>query len=426
MTAPQAHQPLVTSLVSAGTLFNVRDRARQVASLFGLHTMQATRLVTAVSEIARNTVNFATEGHAAFGFERAGPRQPQQYVVVTFTDKGPGIPDVEAALSGAPRRKGKTPLGLQSARRLVDQFEIQSRAGSGTTVTLKMAIPRSAGPFDAAALPAMVDALVRQKPPSPLEELERQNREMLAALEELRLRQDELQKADERKNHFVAMLAHELRTPLGTLQMTQEIISRNLLLGPDMLAKRLEVMGRQTHQMARLISELMDVSRVSQGKIDLDLQPVEINELVEQTLEMCAADINARQHTLTVRREAPDLWAQGDATRLKQVFGNLLQNASRYTPTGGRIQVRIAREGGQAVIEVSDDGTGIAADTLPHIFDLFVQGNPGAVGGHSGLGIGLTLARRLIEGHHGTVTAQSNGPGQGSVFTVRLPLETAA
>lgn len=417
---------LMTSLVSAGTLFNVRDRTRQVAQLFGLHRLQTTRLVTAVSEIARNTVNFATEGSAVFGFEQAKAPSDVQYVVISLEDKGPGIPDLADLLAGLPGRRDKAPLGLLGAKRLVDVFEIASQPGVGTTVSLKMAVPRSMGIFDATALESIADALLQQAPPSPLEELERQNRDMLVTLDELRLRQGELERADERKNHFVAMLAHELRTPLGTLQMTLDIMGRKTNLSPQDLAHRLDVMGRQTAQMATLISDLMDVSRVSQGKLELSLAPVDLNELLNQSTEMCAAAVQGRGHTLSISHDARELWSLGDATRLKQVFGNLLQNAARYTPSGGHIQVRTARTRRQAQIEITDNGVGISADLLPHVFDLFVQGHPGAVEGHSGLGIGLTLVRHLVEEHQGTVTAHSQGVGHGSTFTVRLPLTTSS
>ena len=413
---------LMNSLVSAGTLFNVRNRTRQVAQLFGLQPLQTTRLVTAVSEIARNTVNFAHEGHAAFGFERPSVLGEPQYVVVTLKDKGPGIADLPELLAGFTGHRGKAPLGLLGAKRLVDAFQIQSELGQGTTVTLKMAIPRSAGVFDQEALKGMAETLLRQAPPSPLEELEGQNRDMLATLEELRLRQMELERADERKNHFVAMLAHELRTPLGTLQMTIDILGRRRDMPPEDFTRRLEVMGRQTVQMAKLISDLMDVSRVSQGKIELTLAPVELKELLNQTTEMCAQDISSRGHTLSVSHDEGDLWSIGDATRLKQIFGNLLQNAARYTPAGGSIHIRTERTHQQARIAISDNGIGMAPDVLPHVFDIFVQGHPGAVAGHSGLGIGLTLVRRLVEEHKGSVTAHSDGVGLGSTFTVRLPL----
>jgi signal transduction histidine kinase len=416
---------LMTSLVSPATLLKLRKRTRQLALLFGLQPLQTTRLVTAVSEIACNTVNFAQEGHACFSFEPAAAFGEPQYLVVSLSDQGPGIVDLPDLLAGLPGQRTKAPMGLLGAKRLVDGFQIHSEVGCGTSVSLKMAIAPSASEFDQAALDGIAAALLREEPPSPLEELARQNRDMLTALEELRLRQLDLERADERKNHFVAMLAHELRTPLGTLQMSLEILGRRRELPAEDFSRRLEVMGRQTVQMAKLLSDLQDVSRVSQGRIDLSLAPVELKELLKQTADMCARDISSRGHTLSVSHDEGDLWSLGDATRLKQVFGNLLQNAARYTPAGGSIHIRSERSRQHAQIAISDNGIGMAPEVLPHVFDLFVQGRPGAVTGHSGLGIGLTLVRRLVEEHQGSVIAHSDGVGLGSTFTVRLPLNSA-
>jgi signal transduction histidine kinase len=184
-------------------------------------------------------------------------------------------------------------------------------------------------------------------------------------------------------------------------------------------------MARQTEQMTRLVSDLMDVSRVSQGKVELARLPVELNELLAQSVEMTSSAMEAKQHTLHVQRSEGELWTLGDASRLRQVFANLLQNAARYTPEGGTVVVTARRDDRDAVVSVSDNGLGIDPETLPHIFDLFVQGHPGAADGHSGLGIGLTLVRRLVREHGGEVTAESRGRGHGSLFTVRLPLSSA-
>ncbi|MBN9409479.1 MAG: sensor histidine kinase [Burkholderiales bacterium] len=416
--------PLVTTRVTGAQLLNVRDRARQIAGLFQLDRLQTTRFVTAVSEIARNTADYAVEGTASFFFEEAAHRDAPQYVGVTLADKGPGIERADDLLAGARTAHGAVPVGLAGARRLVDVFAIDTAPGRGTTVTLRMALPRAAGTVEVKALSRMMDDLTRQRPPSALEELERQNREMLATLDELRVRQTELQRADERKNNFLAMLAHELRTPLGTLQMMLEIIARNPQIGADELERRRAVMARQTEQMTRLVADLMDVSRVSQGKVELARVPIEINELVAQSVEAVTGMIGARHHQLHIDASPVELWSVGDPARLRQVFTNLLQNAARYTPDGGEIRVGLSREGASAVIRVADNGVGIEPDTMPHIFDLFVQGHPGAVEGHSGLGIGLTLVRRLVGEHGGEVMAESAGQGKGSTFTVRIPLTT--
>jgi signal transduction histidine kinase len=413
--------PILTTRITPASLVAVRDRARQVADTFGLEKLHGTRFITAVSEVARNAVQHAGGGNVAFYFREGRDRDMPQHLVAVVTDKGPGIKDIEAALAGAPRADGHRPMGLVGTRRLADEIGIECPPGGGTVVTLGVALPRTAPRLSSTDLGVRVDRLSRQKPRTPVEELENQNREMLAALEELALRKQELEKADLRKNQFLATLAHELRSPLGTLHMTLEILKRSPDITPGELAKRRDAMARQTDQLTKLVEDLMDVSRVSQGKVELDRHRLELHELVNQALEMSGAVIAAKAHRVTVRRNDDDLWVTGDATRLRQVLGNLLGNAARYTPAEGDITVTLRRNLRLAEIEVADNGMGIGADMLPHVFDLFVQGdNPSKT--DAGLGVGLTLVRRLVEAHGGEVAVSSDGAGQGARVTVTLPL----
>ena len=413
--------PILSTRISATALVMLRDRTRQVGEIFGLGKLEATRFVTAVSEIARNVVQYAETGTIAFAFRQVRGDEPQS-IVAAISDKGPGIADIQGALAGRPTAQSKAPLGIVGARRLVDALTIESPASGGTIVTIGMHLPRSAPLMTAAELGKRADELARQKPKTPLEELEKQNREMLGALQELRDRQLELQRADERKNQFLITLAHELRNPLGTLHMNLEILRRNLEISPADLAKRRDAMARQTEQMNKLVEDLVDVSRVSQGKVELVKRPVELNELVAQAAEICGSATAAKRHTLVLKPAATDVWIEGDATRLKQALANLIQNAARYTPAGGTIGLTVSTDGADAVVSVVDNGTGISAEMLPQIFDLFVQGEGPASHTPGGLGIGLTLAKRLAEGHGGSITAESAGAGLGATFTLRFPL----
>jgi signal transduction histidine kinase len=181
-------------------------------------------------------------------------------------------------------------------------------------------------------------------------------------------------------------------------------------------------MERQTRQMTQLVDDLMDASRVSQGKFELNRQPTEVNELVSQALEMTSAAIKAKSHEVELRLHAEPLWVDGDATRLKQVLSNLLHNAARYSTEHGHIAIKVRRADADVVVEVADRGMGIEPDLLPHVFGLFVQGGVAAGGAPGGLGVGLTLAQRLVQEHGGTIAAASVGAGHGSQFTVTLPL----
>jgi signal transduction histidine kinase len=418
---------ILTTRVSGMNLVTLRDRTRQVGQLFGLDKLQCTRFITAVSEIARNTVQYAGEGTVTFVFESAeNGSNGGQHLTAQVADKGPGIKDLAAVLAGRLNQRGEQPLGIAGSRRLVDELVVQCPPEGGTLVALSMALPKTMARLSGADVASRVDQLARRKPQSPMEELEQQNREMLFALEELRLKQQELQVADLRKNQFLSTLAHELRGPLGTLHMTLEVLKRKTDIDAAELAKRCEVMGRQTSQLANLVNDLMDVTRVTLGKVELEKKSVEVNELVSQAVEMSEGAIRAKEHAVAVALHDGPLWIHGDTTRLKQVLCNLLQNAARYTPERGTIDVSVRREAAYAVVKVADSGIGIPADILPHVFDLFVQGAPGGTSGNQGgLGVGLTLVRKLTEDHAGTVSAASAGTGLGSQFTVTLPLASA-
>ena len=417
---------ILTTRVSGMNLVILRDRARQVGELFGLDKLQRTRFITAVSEIARNTVQYAGEGNVTFSFDSSETSTRGQQLIAEIVDKGPGIRDLGAVLAGSPNLDGHQPLGIVGSRRLVDHLEVECPPEGGTRVTISIELPKGADRLSGADVASRVDQLARRKAQTPVEELEQQNREMLFALDELRLRQQELQLADERKNQFLSTLAHELRGPLGTLHMTLQVLRRRTNMGAAELTKRCEVMGRQVDQLAHLVDDLMDVSRVTLGKVELEKKSLDVNALVTEAVEMSGAAIQAKEHEVAVKLHEAELRIQGDAARLKQVFCNLIQNAARYTPERGSIAITVRRESAYAVVEVADSGIGIAPDMLPHVFDLFVQGSPGGTNGsQGGLGVGLTLVRRLAEDHAGTVSAASAGTGRGSQFTVTLPLASA-
>lgn len=225
--------------------------------------------------------------------------------------------------------------------------------------------------------------------------------------------------ADRRKDEFIATLAHELRNPLAPIRTGLEILRRVGEL-PPAAARTRDMMERQLTHMVRLVDDLLDVSRVSRGKLQLRFEPVTLQQVLADAIEASQPAVDAARHQLALRLPQQPLKVQGDLTRLAQVFSNLLNNASKYTPPGGRIELRAHAEDGHAVVEVQDNGNGIPAEMLPHVFDLFAQGPQAREGG--GLGIGLWLVQRLVQLHQGTIAAASAGPGEGSTFTVRLPL----
>lgn len=236
---------------------------------------------------------------------------------------------------------------------------------------------------------------------------------------ELRLAEDALKEADRRKDELLAMLAHELRNPLAPL--------RNALyaLKPEVAGTAIEpvqaMMERQVDRLARLTDDLLDVSRITRGKIELRSEIVDLGEAAQRAVESLGARLEQGQQVLMVTMPDSPLLVKGDAIRLEQILDNLLDNAIKFTKAGGTIRLEVGREGGMATIRITDTGVGIAAELLPHIFDLFIQAERLPVPSQGGLGIGLNLVRRLVEMHGGRVMALSAGPGLGSEFLVQIP-----
>ncbi len=241
---------------------------------------------------------------------------------------------------------------------------------------------------------------------------------------ELARANDALRDEDRRKNDFIAMLAHELRNPLAPIRNALEIM-RLTANDPEAVERSRAMLERQVSQMVRLIDDLLDVSRITTGKLRVQPEPIALGAVIETAVEISrpALDKAGVRFSLTVPSDAIPI--HGDRVRLAQVFSNLLNNAAKYTPEGGAVSLTLARTGGEAVVEVGDSGVGIPPDVLPRVFDLFTQVDRTLNRSQGGLGIGLALVHRLVQLHHGSVSARSDGPGKGAVFTVRLPVSQA-
>lgn len=234
--------------------------------------------------------------------------------------------------------------------------------------------------------------------------------------------QEELVEADRRKNQFLATLGHELRSPLGAISN-----ALHLLEDADdekVRASALTIMRRQAGHMKKLIDDLLDTARVSENKLVITRQPMPLGEALRNALDAARPAIEARGHHVHLNMPELPLWVDGDMTRLTQVFLNILANSAKYTEPKGHIYVTARREAGQAIVSIRDNGIGIAPGVLPKIFDLYVQAESTLTQSQGGLGIGLSLVRRLVVLHGGTVTAQSEGVGKGSEFIVRIPLSS--
>jgi signal transduction histidine kinase/DNA-binding response OmpR family regulator len=228
----------------------------------------------------------------------------------------------------------------------------------------------------------------------------------------------EIEERDRRKDEFLAMLAHELRNPLAAISNAVTVLEK-LGRQDDDTARIRMIIGRQTHHLARLVDDLLDVARVTTGRIVVERQPVSLGDVARRALQAVEAAGKTAHHEVVLKTDA--VWVIGDASRLEQVVANLLDNALRYTARGGRVIVSVQRDAAEAVLRVSDNGRGIPRALLPQIFDLFVRGGGDSHARADGLGLGLTLVRRLVELHGGSVQANSAGEGLGSELVVRLP-----
>ncbi len=310
-------------------------------------------------------------------------------------------------------------LGYEVCRRLRTQPETASIAvlqTSATFVTLDKKVQGlEAGadaylpqPYEAEELLAMVRSLLR----------------MRRAEQELRRRAEELAEADRRKDEFLAMLAHELRNPLAAIVTAVGLLERRH--PADEREQRMRtIIHRQSHHLTRLVDDLLDVSRITRGKVVLRREPLDLRPVLEQVLSVMRP--RAEQRSLKLEAQLPEgaLWVEADATRLEQVFTNLLDNATKYTDGGGSISMKVERvlsgERPWVVVRVKDTGVGIRAELLPNVFELFLQAEV-TERSRGGLGIGLTLVRSLVQMHEGRVEAHSAGLGHGSEFVVWLPL----
>ncbi len=233
---------------------------------------------------------------------------------------------------------------------------------------------------------------------------------------------NDLREADRRKDEFLAMLSHELRNPLAPILNAVEILEQLSPGDGDPGAQPRQVIARQAKHMKRLLDDLLDVSRVSQGKVQLRKQRLDLTELLRQAVELGHPMMIEKRHALSITLAPQPMELEADPTRLLQVFDNLLNNAAKYTDPGGQIAIVASVEGAEAVVRIRDNGIGMAPDLLPRVFDLFVQGTRSLDRTQGGLGIGLTLAQTLVRMHGGSVRAFSDGPGRGTELVVTLPL----
>jgi signal transduction histidine kinase len=350
---------------------------------------------------------------ARSGSEALAEVLKREYAVILLDLNMPDIDGLEtAALIRDYKRSAHTPIIFITA--YADEMQAHKAYQLG-------AVDYILSPIQPDVLRSKVKVFVE------LFQLQRRTREMaeeriaLARAEEARRAAEE---SSRRKDEFIAMLSHELRNPLAPIRAGIEVIRRMRSSEPPVV-QAVEVMDRQVVHLVRLVEELLEVSRISQGRITLKKEPVELSKIISHGVETARPLIFSRNQTLDIVVPPTPVWVSGDPMRLSQVVANLLNNASKYTQERGRIEIAATAEAGEAVILVRDNGTGIDSQLLPHLFELFVQGERSLDRSQGGLGIGLSLVRHLVELHQGRVEAQSPGAGKGATFKVTLPCISA-
>lgn len=285
-------------------------------------------------------------------------------------------------------------------------------------------------PYDPAVLKSKIGTFIKLKQHAVVLQKEIRGRRHAEALlkktnealeTRVRERTAELEAAGRAKDQFLAALAHELRNPLAPMLNVAEVLRGRGLDDKAHAQWGLDILDRQVRHLTRLVDDLLDVARISRGAIELRREPLALEKLVREAVETSRPAIEAKQHELSIALPAEPLWVEADAVRLSQVLVNLLNNAAKYSDPKSHIGLAVTHEGEEAIIRVRDTGMGIPGEILPRVFDLFAQGDMSLDRSQGGLGIGLSLVKRLVELHGGHVAAASAGPGQGSEFTVRLP-----
>lgn len=425
-----------------------RQRARQLARLLGFDEQDQVRVATAVSELARNVYNYAREGEVEFSLEG---RTPPQVLVVRVSDLGPGIADVALVLSGRYRSTTGMGLGILGARRLMDQFAIQSQTGKGTTVTVKKLLPAGTSHLQARDVGRMSEMLARAGLQNPLAEVQHQNQELLRILEDLRRRQEDLvrlnreledtnrgvvalyaeldekaehlRRADEMKSRFLSNMSHEFRTPLNSIlaisKLLQDHTDGDLTTEQD---KQVGFVRKAAQDLSELVNDLLDLAKVEAGKTVVRPASFEIENLFGALRGMLRPLLVTETVRLLFEEEAalPEMFS--DEARISQILRNFISNALKFTERGEiRVSARMGDDGKTVVFSVADTGIGIAAADHERIFHEFGQVENPRQRMFKGTGLGLALSRKLAELLGGDITLESE-LGRGSTFHLSVPL----
>ncbi len=423
-----------------------RQRARQIARLLGFEAQDQTRISTAVSEIARNAFNYAGGGRVEYSIE--GRTSPQLFIV-QIRDSGPGVRDLQNILEGRYKSSTGMGMGILGARRLMDQFQIESAPGKGTTIWLKKLLPRRSRVWNAQDLPGLAASLAGEGPQDAFEELQHQNQELLNALEEIRTRQielsrlnreledtnrgvvalyaeldekaDHLRRADELKSRFLSNMSHEFRSPLNSiLALSGLLLNRSDGELTAEQEQQTEFIRRAARDLLDLVNDLLDLAKVEAGKVEAKPVEFRVSDLFA-ALRGMLRPLLLNQAVDLVFEDVDQLPAMfSDEGKISQILRNFISNSLKFTERG-EVRVSASVAGDDVAFSVADTGIGIAPEDQQRIFQDFAQVDHPIQRRVKGTGLGLPLSKKLATLLGGEVTVQSQ-PGIGSTFSVQVPL----
>jgi signal transduction histidine kinase len=426
-------------------IIKVRDRVRRLARELGFDSTTQIKITTAVSEVTRNIYEYAKQGAITLALAERGPDLGLQ---ITARDDGPGIDDatLKAILRGSYQSTSGLGVGLAGTRKLMDEFNLQTGANQGTRVTVLKWLPRAVAAGVRTNVEELRAELSDELDDSALEELQRQNRDLVAVLEELEEKRTELERVNtelaatnqelneanaklrelsEMKEEFLALTTHDLRSPLTVISGVISFFTSGRLgeLTPEQ-KNMVAMMERNAQSLIELVNDLLDASKLESGTMRLELASIDLRGLVDELRE--TMEPLAREKGLRMEEDLPaDLpLVEADRPKLRRVLVNLISNAIKFTSRGGRVIMRAAPEDGHIRISVSDTGVGIAPDDVKRLFDKYEQARSRATRGEKGTGLGLYITKQLVELHGGEIKVQSE-VGKGSTFSFSIPTANA-
>jgi signal transduction histidine kinase len=425
-------------------IVKVRERVRALAREMGFDATTQIKITTAISELTRNIYEYAKSGAITLAVAERGAASTG--LQVTARDDGPGIEDarLRAIARGTYRSPSGMGVGLAGTRRLMDEFEIISQPGEGTRVTVVKWLPPGAAPGARQRADALRDFVGTEADDSAIEELERQNRDLVQVLSELEEKREQLEQLNRQleasnrelneanaklrelsdmKEEFLALTTHDLRSPLTVISgVINFFTSGRLGEMTDEQKNMVAMMERNTQSLIELVNDLLDASKLESGTLRLDFAPVELPALITELRETMQPMAREKEIELTEQVPANLPPVKADIAKLRRMIVNLLSNALKFTPKAGHIEISAVREGADRVrVSVADTGVGIPPEDLARLFDKFEQARSRATRGEKGTGLGLYITRQLVELHGGEITVQSE-VGKGSTFSFTIPI----